>query len=437
MPHPDVSSTVLGDSFLRAAFINPTLASTTGGGVAAAASSTVHVWDLETRATRRISAGRSSVFACRVSGDAALFSLHNPSALRLVDLATGAVRLDLEVRPAPRALALDPGGRFIAWAGGDDRQPGGSGPGKLVHLRWLDSGDQVALKVSRGEVSTLDISRDGRRIAGGGGKQVRVWSRTGEGLNTDKPVTLKHDDAVRIVRFSQDGRRLFTAAGSTVSAFDPETGAALWQRTVSATRGGLCPSAHGLAVTANQSLLLLDPDTGAPETIHEGASREHLGDVLVHDDMAYLAQRLSHRLVRVRLPSGERLPDPPGLDGAPEAVAISTDGSLALLCAACKAELWDLGSRQRHALFTSPEFPRGGQCPSRGDPGGWCRGGGLRQRPAVLGRRGSPAPPLAGDRLADRNPPAGRLRRRALRRERQPPVADAAGVAGLPGRRHR
>jgi WD40 repeat protein len=178
---------------------------------------TVQVWDIDTGKVVATLEGHTAPPECVAFAPDGkmLATAAADGTVRLWSAATGKEKLRLEIKDRPEGqaltgLAFSPDGKTLATA------PHSSGPGPRSVVLWDVAGGKRAsvLAGCSVPVKSLVFSRDGKRMAAGGGNGAVVWdAQTGQRLSVHQ--TGEHED-IFAVALSPDGRTL--AAGTSRSA---------------------------------------------------------------------------------------------------------------------------------------------------------------------------------------------------------------------------
>ena len=154
------------------------------------------------------------------------------------DARTGTPRLELEGIISPVACAaFSPDGTWMVTGGGNPNAAGPHATGEATVWDARTGMPKFALKGSKGTVHSVAVSKDGTRIATGGGEfqkpgEATVWdARTGQALFELKGFK----DVVASLAFSSDGTRIITGEdndsehgrGNGVKVWDAQKGTLL------------------------------------------------------------------------------------------------------------------------------------------------------------------------------------------------------------------
>jgi len=214
-----------------------------------------------------------------------------------------------------QSVAISPDGKMVA-----------SGAYREVKL-WARDGDGWKLDYTIGtggadspladRVNALDFSRDGKRLAIGGGVpsrtgQIAIWSV--EGKKIERTIDDAHSDSVLSLQFSADGKRLVTgSADKFVRLIDLETGKA-----VKSFEGhthhvlGVSIRADGKAIAsagADNAVRFWDVETGerrkpSPASEKEATAVRYLGET---DQVVITSGDAKVRVVKDTVAEGKAL----------------------------------------------------------------------------------------------------------------------------------
>jgi hypothetical protein len=205
-------------------------------------------------------------------------------------------------------------------------------------------------------VQSLAFSQDGKRLASGEYRAVRLWSvESWELLRLLSP----HADRVLALAFSPDGKRLAAAGGAPsesgeIKVWDLESGEELWSAAPhSDTVFGIDWSADGRTLFsggADRVIYLLEAESGKLLRRLEGHTH-HVLAVALSPDGKRAASAGADELIRLwDLENGTYLRSIRGHGGAVTAVAFRDDGrQLASVSADATARFWNAenGGQQR------------------------------------------------------------------------------------------
>jgi WD40 repeat protein len=172
----------------------------------------VHRWDLATGRDRPAKRPRLANLARRAAGAPRIVTASFNGELTLYDTRSGRSEV-MPVGPAnPRALAIDPLGRYVAVAGG------GSG----ILVAPVDGSRTRVLQRDKAPSSALAFNREGSQLAAAGtdGTTSLFDVRTGDLVRT----LSGHAGAVTSVVYSADGARLVTAGEDGTVRISPVRG---------------------------------------------------------------------------------------------------------------------------------------------------------------------------------------------------------------------
>ena len=311
--------------------------------------------------------------AARDEGGTDLFQLHEGRAAGTLHPDADPITVDLvpdgyeppdsQNRTEATAVAFGPAGRFLATAGNDG-----------VARLWETASARELLRVEiGGRIRTVAVSPDGRRLAiGGEDGRARVFAaadgRPLEALDRASEVrhhAVAHQEEVRVVAFSPDGRRLAalsTDGGVSLSAADTGEAARTWY--AGSAGLGLAFSRDGrrLATANGDYAYVWDVETGeqlfrathAPSREEIGSPEFYVDVVAFSPDGEYLATAggdtarvwsLETRQERIRL---EHSAPVSAVAFGPDGTTLSTgsyDGT---------ARLWELPSGRERLRATHP-----------------------------------------------------------------------------------
>jgi WD40 repeat protein len=197
------------------------------------------VWELATGKLRHRLADqpfRAPVLA--FSPDSATLASGGDKTIRLWDVATGRLRRSLEGhRDWVCTLAFTPDGKTIVsggcdWAYHRGRDTAGfSPPDPGCHSQWIvwdaATGNRKRIVTESGRVLSLALAPDGKSLACGVGKEVRLYD---VGSETPGRGVTSHDFAVTAVAFTKDGRAVLSGSHDhTVKRTNLATGQTEWQ----------------------------------------------------------------------------------------------------------------------------------------------------------------------------------------------------------------
>ena len=197
------------------------------------------VWELPTGKLRhRLASQPSRVPALAFSPDSTILASGGNKSIRLWDMGSGRLRKSLEGhRDWICALAFTPDGKTIAggscdWLYHRGRDTSGfSPPDPGCNSQWIlwdaATGDVRRTVTESGRLLSLAISADGKSLACGIGKDVRLYDLETE---TQGRVVTSHDFAVTSVAFTKDGSAVISGSHDrTVKRTSLTTGRTEWQ----------------------------------------------------------------------------------------------------------------------------------------------------------------------------------------------------------------
>ena len=167
------------------------------------------------------------ITAVAFSPDATLLATADRAgALYVWEADTGRLVHVLKHGSAIRAIAFSPNSRLLASTGDDG----------MVRLWDTDDGRRVRqFRASSQPVLCLDIAPDGRIVAGGQDRRVRLFDASGKALRQFAPA----DDWVYAVCFAQGGKRIFAGGFSgRVSVYEPDRDQPIASATTNPPRRG-------------------------------------------------------------------------------------------------------------------------------------------------------------------------------------------------------
>jgi RNA polymerase sigma factor (sigma-70 family) len=406
---------------------------------------TIRLWDPATgRELRRFTGHTNAVMCAAFSPDGkTLVSGGNggdTGNVRVWDVATGQERLSLQGHDGSvvEAVAVSPDGKTFASGGG------GNG------ARTLTLGDLATGKVLRhlggkdNGVNGVAFSPDGRVLAAAYGSRgwfgrppglrppavgsvVRLWDvRTGDELHTLKG----HDNGVRSVAFSPDGKRLVSGShDSTVRVWEAASGKELLKIAApcrkppadpkggGTDRGGVFAvafSRDGKAVASGDydgMIYLWDAATGRRLHTLAGHGREVSGLAFSPDGKTLASSSWDNSLRLWDTATGKARHDFPAHDGVVNAVAVSPDGRLAATAGGDRTvRLWDTATgRELRVLRGHTGWMQSVALSSDGKVASASEDGTVRVWGAATGRELRRLPVPGGRPLAVAYSPDGRL----------------------------
>jgi WD40 repeat protein len=224
------------------------------------------VWDLATGKLRhQLGDQPFRVPTLAFSPDSATLASGGDKTIRLWDVATGRLRRSLEGhRDWVCTLAFAPDGKTLAsgscdWAyhrGRDTSRFWPPDPG--CHSQWIlwdaATGDQKRTVNEAGRLLSLALAPDGKSLACGVGKDVRLYDL---GSETQGRVVTSHDLAVTSVAFARDGSAVLSGSHDhTVKRTNLATGQTDWQAP------GYFEVVNAVALSKNAALLATGSSDG-------------------------------------------------------------------------------------------------------------------------------------------------------------------------------
>lgn len=218
-------------------------------------------WDLESareRARIDIEDEVSVATTLALSADGSLVATgHRDGALCLWDPVIAVPRLVVAAHRAPvAALTFSPDGRTLASSAARDDDG-------LALWQADDWRSSALLKGHKGQVYAVAFTPDSQRLASGSGYDGGEVMHPGEVLLWDprtaqcRRLFSEHDNAVRCLAISPDGRTIAALADRALVAIDIASGAPRWRRDL---RGSRAPRGSTLAYSADGSALYADSE---------------------------------------------------------------------------------------------------------------------------------------------------------------------------------
>jgi WD40 repeat protein len=179
----------------------------------------LNLWDPETgEHLRSLPAPRYPVSALAFSGDGGLLASANLGRrVGLWDTTTGQLLEDLPHSGDVLGVAFSSDGRRLVSTGLD----------KTVHIWDATTGREIlGLRGHADACSCVAFSPDGWRLASASNdRTIRVWDATPlRGDEGQETLTFTHDNVVRSVAVSPDGRSIVSGGGTPVKVWDATTG---------------------------------------------------------------------------------------------------------------------------------------------------------------------------------------------------------------------
>ena len=317
--------------------------------VAAASGMTIRLWDARTGALRKILTGhRDWVLELAMSANGtALVSASDTDdcTVRVWDTASSAVRARLS-HPDWAEVAMSPDGRVIA-----------TGSSRIVRV-W-DGTTGALLTTLAGHTSSIDavaISADATLIASASRDgTMRLWDTSvADGLDSSPPSKT----SVTAVAVSTDGTCIASASGKTVQLWDPASGTL--RNTLTARDQveavAISPDATVIVSASRRTVQLWDAASGSLRTTIT-TGRHEVGAVATSPDATLIAVASGRTVQLWNATSGTLRTTLTGHKKPVARVAISTDGTLVASAGGDDTvRMWNAASGALLATVTNDVF---------------------------------------------------------------------------------
>jgi WD40 repeat protein len=311
--------------------------------VTAGGTGVVRLWRFvrRRRVAQILSTSGWSIAAARAVTRLAL--VQDDSTVRVIEIPGGRERACFRQESAPRRVAMTRNGSMVAITT--------SGDG-TVRLWRVGAAEPMATLWHEDQVRQVRFSSDGRLLATACGNVARVWETTGGRLAAE----LRHDANVRSVEFSRDGRRLATASGDgTAGVWDVESSRPLARMP---HRSGVVAVAFGrggrtLASAGGQTVQLWNTHAVGPMVSLGHEAARHVA--FARDDRLLVAAGMENA-VRIWDVSRAAVAWRIEAGGEVERIALHPDGDLLLVATQASAvEIWSIVRRRRLARLAHPD----------------------------------------------------------------------------------
>jgi WD40 repeat protein/tRNA A-37 threonylcarbamoyl transferase component Bud32 len=241
---------------------------------------------------------------------------------------------------ARASVVFSPDGRLLV---------GINATGDTLEIRAIPGGElRTEVALGKGDAVALAYTSDGQRLAVcHGDGQVRFWPRA----LLDRLSLLNRHGSITGLAFNSRGKVLAVAGAEEANAWDLETGKPIAPLT-SMKPAGLCVPAPG----DNRMLAVVSPEGAIQLHTPQGEQTLWSGKLAVARCLAFspdgkrLAAGLADGTVKVWETGGQELFSEKVQGSAIESLAFSASGEWLACSARDGLALWDLNSRQRHAL---------------------------------------------------------------------------------------
>ena len=252
--------------------------------------------------------------------------------------------------------------------------------------------------------ATMTVAPDGQTFVLSGQDQMIHFIDIASGKELESPTGKGHLSSVDFVRFSPDGKQLWTQSlGSTLVKWEAKTGKELGE--MRAPAGGFRPALSAdsrfLATFGpDRAIAIIDTATGQTVQTIAGKADGDVRDMVLSPDGKYLAlrSRLNQNIELVDVKAGKRLhmiaivtgDPPPGtllqtpVVIAPAGMLFAPDGrTLAAYSEPDKLALWDVSTGKKLKLVALPQYMVG-SFPAAWSPDGRCLAFDMRDGSVVL-----------------------------------------------------